>query len=169
MGKFNRDGNRFERKPSFGGGRDGGRPNFQKKQWGAQGPKEMFQAVCAKCSKPCEVPFRPSGDKPVYCKDCFVRKDGGDNRGFQKPRFDKPRFDRPQFENAGKGNGDVLKKIEGLEAKIDRLTRAVEVLSGGRPTFEKTEVKSIEKPKDVETVAKNSTKKTKKTFKKKGK
>jgi CxxC-x17-CxxC domain-containing protein len=31
----------------------------------------MYQAVCANCGKNCEVPFRPSGDKPVYCSDCF--------------------------------------------------------------------------------------------------
>ena len=42
------------------------------------GPREMFKATCADCGKECEVPFRPSGDRPVYCKDCFSkRKDQG--------------------------------------------------------------------------------------------
>ncbi|HVJ48952.1 zinc-ribbon domain containing protein [Desulfitobacterium sp.] len=33
--------------------------------------REMFPAVCANCGKQTEVPFRPSGDKPVYCRECY--------------------------------------------------------------------------------------------------
>ena len=33
--------------------------------------REMFEAVCANCGKPAMVPFRPTGDRPVYCKDCY--------------------------------------------------------------------------------------------------
>lgn len=37
----------------------------------------MFGAVCADCCKPCEVPFKPTADRPVYCKECFaIRKAG---------------------------------------------------------------------------------------------
>ena len=50
----------------FGGGFGGG--GF------ARGPREMFPAVCATCGKETTVPFRPSGDKPVYCRECFVPK-----------------------------------------------------------------------------------------------
>ena len=32
---------------------------------------EMFETTCDKCKKRCEVPFRPSGERPVYCSDCF--------------------------------------------------------------------------------------------------
>lgn len=38
------------------------------------GPKEMHKAVCAGCKKDCEVPFKPSGDRPVYCKECFSKR-----------------------------------------------------------------------------------------------
>ena len=38
------------------------------------GPKEMFPAVCAECSKPTQVPFKPRGDRPVYCSDCFSNR-----------------------------------------------------------------------------------------------
>lgn len=34
-------------------------------------PREMFAAVCAKCGKETEVPFRPVEDRPVYCMECF--------------------------------------------------------------------------------------------------
>lgn len=33
--------------------------------------REMYPAVCAECGVETEVPFRPSGDRPVYCRDCF--------------------------------------------------------------------------------------------------
>ena len=42
----------------FGGGYD-------------RGPREMFPAVCSRCGKETEVPFRPTNGKPVYCSDCF--------------------------------------------------------------------------------------------------
>ncbi|WP_295579789.1 zinc-ribbon domain containing protein [uncultured Oscillibacter sp.] len=37
------------------------------------GAREMFDAVCANCGKPCKVPFQPRDDRPVYCSDCFRR------------------------------------------------------------------------------------------------
>lgn len=35
--------------------------------------REMHKAVCSKCGKNCEVPFKPTEGKPVYCKDCFAK------------------------------------------------------------------------------------------------
>ena len=35
---------------------------------------KMFPVVCATCGKECTVPFEPSGEKPVYCRECFVPK-----------------------------------------------------------------------------------------------
>lgn len=45
-----------------GGGFSGG---------GDRGPREMHDAVCARCGKDTQVPFRPTGARPVYCSDCF--------------------------------------------------------------------------------------------------
>jgi len=36
------------------------------------GPREMHKAVCSKCKKECEVPFKPTEGKPVYCRECFA-------------------------------------------------------------------------------------------------
>ena len=35
------------------------------------GEREMHPAVCAQCGTDTMVPFRPRGDRPVYCSDCF--------------------------------------------------------------------------------------------------
>jgi CxxC-x17-CxxC domain-containing protein len=36
---------------------------------------QMHEAVCAKCGERCEVPFKPSPSKPVYCSRCFQKTD----------------------------------------------------------------------------------------------
>ena len=41
---------------------------------GAPRVREMFQATCSNCGGIAEVPFRPRGDKPVFCRDCFQSK-----------------------------------------------------------------------------------------------
>jgi CxxC-x17-CxxC domain-containing protein len=41
---------------------------------GNRQPREMHPATCAECGKETQVPFRPSGDRPVYCSDCFSRQ-----------------------------------------------------------------------------------------------
>jgi CxxC-x17-CxxC domain-containing protein len=38
-----------------------------------EGPREMHKAVCSECKKECEVPFKPTEGKPVYCKDCYAK------------------------------------------------------------------------------------------------
>jgi CxxC-x17-CxxC domain-containing protein len=47
---------------------------------GSRGSREMFSATCSSCGKEAQVPFQPSGDKPVYCSDCFQQR-GGASRG----------------------------------------------------------------------------------------
>lgn len=34
--------------------------------------REMHAATCATCGIETQVPFRPSGDRPVYCRDCYT-------------------------------------------------------------------------------------------------
>ena len=36
-------------------------------------PREMYPIVCAECGNDATVPFRPRGDRPVYCSDCFSK------------------------------------------------------------------------------------------------
>ncbi len=46
---------------NYGGRGDGGRDR----------PKEYFKTVCSDCGKECEVPFKPTEGRPVYCRECF--------------------------------------------------------------------------------------------------
>lgn len=55
---------------------------FGDRSWGGSGggsgfggaPRQMHKATCADCKRECEVPFKPSNDRPVYCKDCFSKR-----------------------------------------------------------------------------------------------
>ena len=36
---------------------------------------EMTEVTCASCGSKCKVPFKPTSNKPVYCSDCFKKKE----------------------------------------------------------------------------------------------
>ena len=74
-------------------------------------PLEMHEVTCAKCGKQCEVPFKPTSDKPVYCSDCFKQQDGGRDRG------------------RGSSSGGVsAEQIKQINDKLDKILAALETL-----------------------------------------
>lgn len=56
-----------------GGGFRGGGGGFRRFN---NGPRTMHKIKCSQCGKDDEVPFKPIGDKPVYCKDCYFKSKG---------------------------------------------------------------------------------------------
>ncbi|MDD2444767.1 MAG: hypothetical protein PHX15_01795 [Candidatus Nanoarchaeia archaeon] len=34
----------------------------------------MHKAICSKCGKECEVPFKPTEGRDVLCSDCFRQR-----------------------------------------------------------------------------------------------
>lgn len=49
-----------------GGGYGGGGGGYDRP------PREYFDVQCAACGQMTQVPFRPKGDRPVYCKTCYA-------------------------------------------------------------------------------------------------
>jgi CxxC-x17-CxxC domain-containing protein len=39
-----------------------------------------FKAVCTECGRPCEVPFKPAPDRPVFCQACWKKRKPKQNR-----------------------------------------------------------------------------------------
>jgi CxxC-x17-CxxC domain-containing protein len=115
---------------SRGGGRPsfGGKPRFNKFD-GDRGdrPAMMHKATCAECSKICEVPFRPNGEKPVFCNDCFGAKRGNDGSSFERPqRFEAPRhsFSKPEPRTEQRPDHRIdglVQQMNTLNAKLDAL------------------------------------------------
>lgn len=71
--------------------------------------RSLHKAICAECGEECEVPFRPTGERPVYCKECFSkrRSDGSFNeRPDNKPREEM----RPQAGHAERYPGEEKRR-----------------------------------------------------------
>lgn len=46
---------------------------------GQQSDRQMYPAICASCGKETMVPFKPSGDRPVYCRECYSQQNRRNN------------------------------------------------------------------------------------------
>ena len=80
---FKKEKSGFRHNPgkSFGGKQFGAkRPSFDR----GAGGFELFPATCEKCGKRCEVPFKPTNGKPVYCRECFGKTDRNDRADTQR-------------------------------------------------------------------------------------
>jgi len=42
--------------------------------------RQMYETTCGSCGKKTQVPFKPAGDRPVYCRECYLQRRGGDRR-----------------------------------------------------------------------------------------
>ncbi|MEA1929299.1 MAG: CxxC-x17-CxxC domain-containing protein [Patescibacteria group bacterium] len=115
MGNFNKGGkfgggNKFSGNRGFGGGRGGDR----------QDRPMMHRATCDDCGNNCEVPFRPTGERPVFCRDCFQ------NKRDDSPRHSGPRFgDKPRHQREAGSGPDYKVQFEQLNSKLDRILRAI--------------------------------------------
>ena len=128
MGNFNRDnrrpggdrGNRGDKR-SFGGDRSrdrgfgGGHRN--------RDSRIMHQVVCDGCGNDCEVPFRPTSGKPIYCSDCF-------KKGNSRPQHDN----RPS--GRGQDNEQFTAVLNGLNKKLDQILNILQA-----PVIEKSQDK----------------------------
>lgn len=115
MGNFGRD-----RRGGGGGGRDFGRRDFGGRGRGFGGGfgrggerREMFSAVCSNCGKDCQVPFKPSNGKPVYCSDCFEKMNGG--------REDSRRPERSEFRSPAPSFDQNKAQFDAMNAKLDKI------------------------------------------------
>lgn len=117
-----RSGGATDRKPN-------NRGTWNRAGAGRPAPRELHDAVCSECRKPCQVPFFPSEGRAVKCRDCF-RTDGpsfGD-RDDRRPSFDrKPsysdRSERPAYaprEDRSSGSSDSV-RLAAIERKLDQI------------------------------------------------
>ncbi len=35
--------------------------------------RQMYDVTCSSCGQPAQVPFKPTNDKPVYCRECYSK------------------------------------------------------------------------------------------------
>ncbi len=46
----------------------------KKARMGEGGSRQSFEITCSNCGKTDTVPFKPSGNRPVLCSDCFRKQ-----------------------------------------------------------------------------------------------
>lgn len=136
MGNFQNNG---DKRGGFGGGRGGFGGGDRDRS------VTMHKAVCADCGKDCEVPFRPSGGKPVLCSECFSGKREAGDRGERKEYNREPRreFNSRPAQSSGPSQEDLKKQLVEVNAKLDKLINVVEKFLEAKG-YTKKEVK--EKP-----------------------
>jgi len=136
MGDFKRGGEkRFSGRGGSGRNRD-------------RGPVTMYPAVCDKCGKPCEVPFKPTSGKPVYCSACFEgKKETGNNRGGSRfsqksyGSYNAPIKSDFRSDTSKENNNEIKKQLEILNGKMDLLIKAVEAIAIVKPLVAEGKIK----------------------------
>jgi len=100
----------------------------------------MYDAVCDECGKDCQVPFKPSGDKPVYCSECFKKKGGGDSsksgsrKDFSRRNFGDSYPSKPPQSNINdRSILQLVEKIETLNAKLDTIISLLSSVGQKKP------------------------------------
>lgn len=90
-------------------------------------PMTMHSAVCSSCNKPCEVPFRPTGDKPVYCRDCFAgRAAMGGERSSRKDFRVENKYEGKGSAQGNTSNEEIKKQLESINSKLEKLIAIVQ-------------------------------------------
>ena len=91
----------------------------------------MYKAVCADCGMDCEVPFKPKGDRQVYCKQCFARR--RNKNSFKPLVIDNPKVETPI-------NVQLSKKPKSV--KIVKAVKKPKVVKPAKSTKKSKSVKS---------------------------
>ena len=63
------------------------------------------------------MPFKPSGDKSVFCSNCFEKNRGGSDTR----RFEDRNFKRPHFEDRNNRSSQNNEQYNTLNAKLDKI------------------------------------------------
>ena len=159
-------------------GRNRSQSNYSGKSGGRsfgrdRGPATMHEAVCDECGKSCEVPFRPTKGKPIYCNVCFESKkpesDRGNERFSQEKYKSQKASTRSDFggQSSRRDNDGLKEQLVQLNSKMDRLIKAIENMRNTEPAvIEKKAVKTRMLPSAPKTVKKAPKEKSKKIAKK---
>ena len=87
-----------------------------------RGPRKMHKTVCADCGKECEVPFQPKRDRPVYCRECFVKR--SPQRTENRPRREYRRENQRRRQSSAPENVDlqILRELKLIRKVLEKGT-----------------------------------------------
>ena len=114
-----RGADRNRSRPSVRDSGDFRRGNFDRRDSGnfrndrrdsadSRSERQMYTGTCDKCGERCELPFRPTSSKPVYCHTCFRKNDdSGPSRS--------------------SSSNDFKKDFAEINAKLDKIIEALDL------------------------------------------
>ena len=70
---------------------------------------EMTKVTCDSCGVQCEVPFKPTSSKPVYCNECFGKKG------------------KRSFNNRSDDSGPSEKDFDIINEKLNKIMAALKI------------------------------------------
>lgn len=134
--------------------RPGGNRSFGRRDFGNRNgtDRQMFRAICSNCGKECQVPFQPSGSKPVYCSDCFEKqgRDSGprrfEDRGPRRSNFEPRNYDRPQNNDQFRELNSKLDKILAILQPKAQAKPAIPEESAAAPKTTKKKIRKLKNP-----------------------
>ncbi len=144
-------GKQKDRYQDRSGGRRQGRSDDR--NFSRSDDRRMYTAVCDKCGKTAEVPFKPSGDKPVYCSECFQKENRRDDR--------RGRDRRGGRDNDGGMLKQLSEQIKSVSNKMDRMISLLETGAEKKEPAKKESAKKSETKKPAKKAVKKAAKKKK--------
>lgn len=125
-----------------GGGNGGGFDNLR-----SFDRPQMHQATCDKCQKECEVPFRPTSGKPVFCSSCFENQ-RPDSRRSEGRNFDN-RYNNPG-PNTEAANPQYEEQFALLSSKLDKILQILTPIAAEVEAEENVEEAAEQTPEESE-------------------
>ena len=96
--------------------RSSGDRSFGKKPFGKSkgGNFQLHDVTCSQCGKHTQVPFKPTGEKPVLCRECF--------------RGDSPARDfSPRRTGGAPASDETAAQLREINEKLDKIMQHLDL------------------------------------------
>jgi len=110
-----------------------GRGDFKKRDFDR--PQVTHKTICSKCGQQCEVPFIPSGSRPVFCRECF-----------QANRISNPgRSENNYSANRPATQAQYKEQFDLLGRKLDKILELLQSKVGPKPKIAESKAPKAKK------------------------
>jgi CxxC-x17-CxxC domain-containing protein len=81
----------------------------------------LHEAVCDRCGRKCDLPFKPTGNKPIYCRSCFRQNNSENDFG--------KNFESKKFGDRHESNMPITssEELESINQKLDKIMKALKI------------------------------------------
>lgn len=91
---------------------------------------ELHHSRCDSCGVECDLPFKPTSNKPVYCRSCFRKNQNNESKTNHLRDFKSSEFgskDRRNSFNNSKNSINSSIELEQINRKLDKIMKALKI------------------------------------------